>query len=60
MNPSIKKMIFSESEMTDTGSGMKFASTIASADPLPIATWLGSIKKYIAAAATTAPKVMTA
>jgi 3-polyprenyl-4-hydroxybenzoate decarboxylase len=28
------------------------------ADPLPIAIFIGSIKKYIAAAATTAPKVI--
>ena len=39
---------------------MKLAITIASADALPTATWLGSIKKNIAAATSTAPKVIIA
>jgi hypothetical protein len=43
---------------TDTGKGIKLLNTIASADPLPTATLLGSIKKKIAAAARAAPKVM--
>ena len=45
---------------TDTGKGIKLLNTIASADPLPTATLLGSIKKKIAAAANAAPKVITA
>ena len=32
-------------DITETGSGIKLLSTIASAEPLPTATWLGSIKK---------------
>lgn len=44
--------------ITETDNGMKLPTTIAKADALPTATWLGSIKKYIAAAANIAPKVM--
>ena len=48
-------MIISNEEM---GSGIKLLSTIARAEPLPTATWLGTIKKNIAAAAINAPTVI--
>ena len=45
---------------SETGRGIMFPRTIASAEALPTATLLGSIKKYIDAAASTVPKVMIA
>ena len=46
------------SEIAEMGRGRKLLSIIASAEPLPTAKWLGSIKKYIPAATNTAPKVI--
>jgi hypothetical protein len=48
----------SKSERTEIGSGIKVLNIIAMADPLPIAIFSGSIKKYIAAAARSAPNVI--
>ena len=39
------------------GSGIKFPITIANAVPLPMTTWLGTIKKNSEAAANSAPNV---
>jgi len=44
--------------ITDIGNGIKEASTIASAEALPIATLLGSIKRNIVEATIAAPSVM--
>ena len=52
-------MTFIASAKTETGIGMKLDSTMASAEALPTATLLGSIKKKIATAATNAPNVIT-
>ena len=46
----ISKKTLSASEITETGNGIKLLRIMASAEPLPTATWLGSIKKKIAAA----------
>ena len=58
INPMISSTTLIIRDITDIGNGIKLLSTIARADPLPIATWLGSIKKYIATAERSAPKVI--
>ena len=59
INPIINSITLIARLSADTGSGIKLLSTIASADALPTATLLGSIKKKIAAAANAAPKVIS-
>ncbi len=56
--PMISRMMLSDRVMTDTGRGMKLDRIMASAAPLPMETWLGSMKKYTATATISTPTVM--